>query len=106
MFPRVCQPPPLYDMPTNQRLERRNRTPSRAGIFHSFHFCGEYLVSENLGRRTMPKLTKTVVDAAIPRAKQFTLWCSDLPGFGVYILPTGNRTYFVDYGTAPASAVG
>ena len=45
----------------------------------------------------MPKLTKTVVDAAIPRAKQFTLWCSDLPGFGVYILPTGNRTYFVDY---------
>ena len=45
----------------------------------------------------MPKLTKTVVDAATPRAKQFTLWCSDLPGFGVYILPTGNRTYFVDY---------
>jgi hypothetical protein len=45
----------------------------------------------------MPKLTKTVVDAALPRAKKFTLWCSDLPGFGVYILPTGNRTYFVDY---------
>ena len=40
----------------------------------------------------MPKLTKTVVDAAIPRAKQFTLWCSDLPGFGVYVIPTGNRT--------------
>lgn len=45
----------------------------------------------------MPKLTKTIVEAATPRAKQFTLWCSDLPGFGVYILPTGNRTYFVDY---------
>lgn len=45
----------------------------------------------------MPKLTKTIVEAAAPRAKQFTLWCSDLPGFGVYILPTGNRTYFVDY---------
>ncbi len=45
----------------------------------------------------MPKLTKTFVEAAVPRAKQFTLWCSDLPGFGVYILPSGNRTYFVDY---------
>lgn len=45
----------------------------------------------------MLKLTKTIVEAAAPRAKQFTLWCSDLPGFGVYILPTGNRTYFVDY---------
>jgi integrase len=48
----------------------------------------------------MPKLTKTVVDAAAPRQKQFTLWCSDLPGFGVYILPSGNRTYFVDYRTS------
>jgi integrase len=48
----------------------------------------------------MPKLTKTVVDAAAPRPKQFTLWCSDLPGFGVYILPSGNRTYFVDYRTS------
>jgi integrase len=45
----------------------------------------------------MPKLTKSIVEAAAPRAKQFTLWCSDLQGFGVYILPTGNRTYFVDY---------
>jgi integrase len=45
----------------------------------------------------MPKLTKTIVEAATPRETQFTLWCSELPGFGVYILPTGNRTYFVDY---------
>jgi integrase len=48
----------------------------------------------------MPKLTKTVVEAAVPREKQFTVWCSDLPGFGVYILPTGKRTYFVDYRNA------
>ena len=45
----------------------------------------------------MPKLTKTIVEAASPKEKPFTLWCSDLPGFGVYVLPTGNRTYFVDY---------
>ncbi len=45
----------------------------------------------------MPKLTKTVVDAAISRAKQFTIWCSELKGFGVFIQPSGSRTYFVDY---------
>ncbi len=47
----------------------------------------------------MPKLTKTVVEAAAPRAKQFTVWCSELRGFGVYVLPSGQRTYFVDYRT-------
>lgn len=47
----------------------------------------------------MSKLTKTVVEKAEPRAKQYTVWCSDLKGFGVYIQPTGNRTYFVDYRT-------
>ena len=45
----------------------------------------------------MPKLTKTTVEAATPSCKPFTLWCSELPGFGVYILPSGNRTYFADY---------
>jgi integrase len=45
----------------------------------------------------MPKLTKSVVEGAEPRAKQFTIWCSELRGFGVYIQPTGSRTYFVDY---------
>ncbi|GAB4072046.1 tyrosine-type recombinase/integrase [Ancylobacter sonchi] len=48
----------------------------------------------------MPKLTKSIVDTAAPRERQFTLWCSDLPGFGVYIHPTGRRTYFVDYRNA------
>ncbi|MDP2779851.1 site-specific integrase [Devosia sp.] len=45
----------------------------------------------------MPKLTKTIVDKADLRAKQYTLWCSDLKGFGVYIHPTGKRAYFIDY---------
>lgn len=48
----------------------------------------------------MPKLTKTAVEAAVPRPKQYTLWCSELPGFGVYILASGRRTYFVDYRNA------
>ncbi|MDE8344858.1 MAG: integrase arm-type DNA-binding domain-containing protein [Acidocella sp.] len=45
----------------------------------------------------MPKLTKTIVEAAARQEKPYTLWCSDLPGFGVYVLPTGKLTYFVDY---------
>jgi integrase len=45
----------------------------------------------------MPKLTKSVVDAATPREKQFTIWCSELKGFGIFVQPSGSRTYFVDY---------
>lgn len=45
----------------------------------------------------MPKLTKSLIDRAELRAKQYTLWCSELRGFGVYIHPTGRHTYFVDY---------
>ncbi|ESZ46083.1 integrase [Mesorhizobium sp. L2C054A000] len=45
----------------------------------------------------MPKLTKSVVDDAELRDKQYTIWCSDLKGFGVYVQPSGSRTYFVDY---------
>lgn len=48
-------------------------------------------------RWNLPKLTKTIVEAAAPQEKPYTLWCSDLPGFGVYVLPTGKLTYFVDY---------
>jgi integrase len=45
----------------------------------------------------MPKLTKSRVEAAGRREKQFTLWCSELKGFGVFVQPSGSRTYFVDY---------
>jgi integrase len=45
----------------------------------------------------MPKLSKSVVDAATPHEKQFTIWCSELKGFGVFVHPSGSRTYFVDY---------
>lgn len=48
----------------------------------------------------MSKLTKTVVDKAEPRDRQYTVWCSDLKGFGVFVLPSGTRTYFVDYRNA------
>jgi integrase len=58
------------------------------------------ILGEFFGRFEMTKLTKTIVEGAAPQDKAFTLWCSDLPGFGVYVLPTGNRSYFVDYRNA------
>jgi integrase len=48
----------------------------------------------------VPKLTKTVVESAEPRTKQYSIWCSDLKGFGALINPTGKRTYVVDYRTS------
>jgi integrase len=58
------------------------------------------IFGEFFRRFEMTKLTKTIVEGAAPQDKAFTLWCSDLPGFGVYVLPTGNRSYFVDYRNA------
>jgi integrase len=51
----------------------------------------------------MPKLTKSVVDAAEARAKQWTVWCSELKGFGVCINPSGAKSYVVDYRTKDGS---
>lgn len=47
----------------------------------------------------LAKLTKSVVDSTQPRDRQFTLWCTDLRGFGVFIHPTGMKTYFIDFRT-------
>ncbi|CAA2102008.1 Tyrosine recombinase XerD [Methylobacterium bullatum] len=47
----------------------------------------------------MPKLTKKVVDAAAPREATFFVWCSELPGFGVRVFPSGKRVYYADYRT-------
>lgn len=45
----------------------------------------------------MPKLTKRIVDGAIPRMKPYFLWCSELPGFGVRVFPSGKSIYYADY---------
>lgn len=48
----------------------------------------------------MPKLTKRVVDESSKRDKQYTVWCSELRGFGLLVNPGGSKTYVVDYRTA------
>lgn len=48
----------------------------------------------------MLKLTKKIVDAAAPGERPFFIWCSDLPGFGVRVFPSGKRVYYADYRNA------
>jgi hypothetical protein len=48
----------------------------------------------------MAKLTKRVVDAAETRAKPYFIWCTELPGFGCRVHPSGRRAYYADYRNA------
>jgi integrase len=43
------------------------------------------------------RITKRVVDALKPRASEFAVWDSKLPGFGVRVRPTGAMSYVVVY---------
>lgn len=45
----------------------------------------------------MAKLTKSVIDAANPRVGAYFVWCSELPGFGVRVFPTGKKAFYTDY---------
>ena len=45
----------------------------------------------------MPKLTKRIVEAAEPREQDYIIFDGDLPGFAVRILPSGRRSYMVQY---------
>lgn len=45
----------------------------------------------------MSKLTKTVVDKAEIKSEKYFIWCSELPGFGVRVFPSGKRIYYADY---------
>ena len=45
----------------------------------------------------MPKLTKRIVDIAEPKAREYFIWDSDIPGLGLRILPSGRKSYVVQY---------
>ncbi|HXZ16792.1 MAG TPA: Arm DNA-binding domain-containing protein, partial [Roseiarcus sp.] len=43
------------------------------------------------------KLTKRAVDALAPDAKSFIAYDQDLAGFGVRVMPTGVKSWVVEY---------
>ena len=45
----------------------------------------------------MPKITKRLVDSAETRPAEYFLWDSDIPGLGLRILPSGRKSYVVQY---------
>lgn len=45
----------------------------------------------------MPKLIKRVVDAAAVRDREYFIWDDEIRGFGLRVLPSGCRTYLIQY---------
>ena len=43
----------------------------------------------------MPKITKRLVDAAEARPAEYFVWDSEIPGFGLRVLPSGRKGYVV-----------
>ncbi|MBK8770095.1 MAG: tyrosine-type recombinase/integrase [Rhizobiales bacterium] len=47
--------------------------------------------------RVRQKISKSVVDAAAPETKRYTIWDMALPGFGLTVAPSGLKTFIVRY---------
>ena len=45
----------------------------------------------------MPKINKKAVDAAVPSGRDYVIWDSELPGFGLRVFASGKRSYVLQY---------
>ena len=52
---------------------------------------------EKLDLMPVLKLTKRTVDGLIPAEKPFVAFDADLPGFGIRVMPTGSKSWIVEY---------
>jgi integrase len=52
---------------------------------------------QRTGGKIMPKLTKRSVESFQAKAKSYFEWDSEIMGFGVRIMPSGTKTYQVQY---------
>ncbi|QRG09283.1 integrase arm-type DNA-binding domain-containing protein [Xanthobacter dioxanivorans] len=56
-------------------------------------------IGSNRPPERVAKLTKRAVDAAEPGADRYTLWDSEVKGFGLRVTPAGAKTYIARYRT-------
>ncbi|WP_141400353.1 Arm DNA-binding domain-containing protein, partial [Magnetospirillum sp. 15-1] len=45
----------------------------------------------------MSKLTKRVVESAAAADAEYTIWDSEIPGYGLRVLPSGKKSYLILY---------
>jgi hypothetical protein len=45
----------------------------------------------------MPKITKRLVESVKSQKKDYVVWDSDLPGFGLRVFASGKRSYVIQY---------
>lgn len=48
-------------------------------------------------KKTKDRLTKRLLDAASPRSREYSIWDSDVRGFGVRIKPSGTKSFILKY---------
>ena len=53
--------------------------------------------SSNHGRAMNAKLTKSEIDSAEPREKDYFIWDTKLTGFGLKVTPAGSKIFLVQY---------
>src|SRR5262249_57625784 len=49
--------------------------------------------SGDWGGSAMPALTKRLISSAGPKQRDYFLWCSSVPGFGVRVYPSSKRVF-------------
>lgn len=45
----------------------------------------------------MPKLAKRLIEGLDARSTDYFVWDSELPGFGIRVLPSGNKKFVLQY---------
>ena len=71
-------------------------------VLYIFLFSATYLLPRMIfsSKRKMPKLTKRIIDLAMPEEKALFIWDTELKGFCCKITLTGKKSYFLFYRTS------